>query len=134
MAADLDNVTFVGPVSKRDVPTTLASFDACYVGYHRTPLYRFGIAPNKVLDYMAAARPIVLAAEAANDPVRDAGCGITVEPDDPAAVADAIRGLRNMAESERAELGSRGRAYVERVHTYARLAERYERVLDPTAP
>ncbi len=133
MASDLDNVTFAGPVMKRDVPAALAAFDACYVGYHRTPLYRFGIAPNKVLDYMAASRPIVLAAAAANDPVRDAGCGMTVEPDDPAALADAIRRLRDLPATERAELGARGRAYVERVHAYPRLAERYEQVVDQVA-
>ena len=130
LAADLDNVTFVGPVMKRDVPATLAEFDACYVGYHRTPLYRFGIAPNKVLDYMAAARPIVLAADSANDPVRDAGCGMTVEPDDAAALAAAIRRLRDLPATDRAELGARGREYVERVHAYPRLAERFEHVLD----
>jgi glycosyltransferase involved in cell wall biosynthesis len=134
MAADLDDVTFTGPVAKRDVPATLAAFDACYVGYHRTPLYRFGIAPNKVLDYMAAAMPIVLAADAANDPVREAGCGMTVAPDDPVALAGAIRRLRDLSATERAELGARGRVYVERVHAYPRLAERYEAVLDRIAP
>jgi len=129
LAADVPNVAFVGPVAKGDVPATLREFDVCYVGYHRSPLYRFGISPNKVFDYMAAAQPVILAAEAANDPVRDADCGITVPPDDPAALAEAIRLLRTVSPAERARLGANGRAFVEREHTYASLAARYLPVL-----
>ena len=130
LAADLPNVAFVGAVPKPDVPATLRVFDACYVGYHRSPLYRFGISPNKVFDYMAASRPIILAAEAANDVVGDAGCGLTVPPDDPAALADAIRRLRAMPAEELARLGANGRAYVEREHTYPILARRYLELLE----
>jgi len=120
---------FTGSVAKTDVPATLRAFDACYVGYHRSPLYRFGIAPNKVYDYLAAGRPVILAAEAANDVVHDATAGLTVPPDDPAALADAIRTLRDMTPSERAQLGANGRTWVEREHSYRALARRYLAVL-----
>lgn len=128
-AADLPNVAFVGSVANADVPGTLRAFDVCYVGYHRSPLYRFGISPNKVFTYMAAARPIILAASAANDPVREARCGMTVAPDDPAALAAAIRSIAAMPQADRASLGDSGRAFVERVHSYATLARRYVPVL-----
>jgi glycosyltransferase involved in cell wall biosynthesis len=131
LAAGLAKVVFTGPVAKTDVPATLRAFDACYVGYHRSPLYRFGIAPNKVYDYLAAGRPVILAAEAANDVVHDAGAGITVPPDDPAALADAIRSLRAMTPTQRAQLGAHGRAWVEREHSYRVLARRYLDVLVP---
>jgi glycosyltransferase involved in cell wall biosynthesis len=130
LAAHLPNVTFLGAVPKADVPATLGAFDVCYVGYHRSPLYRFGISPNKVFDYMSAARPVVLAAEAANDPVSDGGCGVTVPPDDPAALAEAILRIRAMSAPERERLGSSGRAFVEREHSYASLAGKYAAVLD----
>ena len=130
LAADLRNVAFVGPVDKSEVPATLRGFDVCYVGYHESPLYRFGISPNKVFDYMAAGRPIVLAAAAANDPVRDAGCGLTVAPDNPAVLAEAILALRALTPLERAALGANARAYVEREHTYATLARLYVQVLE----
>jgi glycosyltransferase involved in cell wall biosynthesis len=129
-ASGIAHVVFAGSVAKVDVPATLRLFDACYVGYHRRPLYRFGIAPNKVYDYMAAGRPVILAAEAANNVVRDADCGITVPPDDPVALAEAIRSLRAMPAEERARLGANGRAYVEREHGYRVLARRYRAVLE----
>ena len=129
LAADIPNVTFLGPVPKPDVPATLRAFDVCYIGYHRSPLYRFGISSNKVFDYMAASRPIVLAAEAANDWVQASGCGITVPPDDPAALAAAIRAMRGMPAADRSRLGANGRAFVEREHTYPVLARRYLPIL-----
>jgi glycosyltransferase involved in cell wall biosynthesis len=132
LASDLPHVAFVGPVAKADVPAVLAALDACYVGYHRSVLYEFGISPNKVFDYMAAGRPVILAASAANDPVADAGCGLTVEPDDPAGLAAAILAIRGLTLAERDRLGASGRRYVERVHGYDRLAEAYEHVLDRT--
>lgn len=129
LAADLPNVVFTGAIAKSAVPAALASFDVCYVGYHRSPLYRFGISPNKVFDYMAAGRPVILAASAANDPVAEGRCGLTVEPDDPEAVARAILELRAMASADRERMGANGRAHVRRVHAYDRLAGAYEAVL-----
>ena len=38
----------------------------------------FGIAPNKLIDYMMAGCAILHSVEAGNDPVADAGCGLTV--------------------------------------------------------
>jgi len=129
LAAGLDRVAFPGSVEKADVPATLRLFDCCYVGYHRSALYRFGIAPNKVYDYLAAGRPVILAAEASNDVVAEAGAGLTVQPDDPPALAEAIRSIRAMSAADRAVLGSSGRAFVEREHTYRSLAGRYLPVL-----
>jgi glycosyltransferase involved in cell wall biosynthesis len=130
MAAGLRHVVFAGPVPKADVPATLRRFDVCYVGFHKSPLYRFGIAPNKVYDYMAAGRPIILAAEAANDVVRDADCGISVPPEDPTALAEAIRSMRALSSEDRARLGQNGRDYVRREHGYRGLAMRYRALLD----
>jgi glycosyltransferase involved in cell wall biosynthesis len=132
LARNNPRVEFVGAVPKSDIPATLRLFDVCYVGYRRSPLYRFGISPNKVFEYMAASRPIVLAAEAFNDPVRDAGCGLTVPPDDPASLADAIMSLLKMSARDREQLGTNGRAFVEREHSYTSLAASYVAVLRPT--
>jgi glycosyltransferase involved in cell wall biosynthesis len=131
LATDVPNIVFAGPVVKPDVPATLRAFDVCYVGYHSSPLYRFGISPNKVFDYMAAGRPVILAASAANDPVRDAGCGVTVPPDDPAALAGAIRSLRLLPSNELSRLGANGRAYAEKTHAYPILARSYLGALAP---
>jgi glycosyltransferase involved in cell wall biosynthesis len=128
-AAGVPNVTFVGPIPKAQVSAALRLFDACYLGLARTPLWRFGVSPNKLYDYMAAGRPILFAAEAGNRPVDEADCGRTVPPEDPAAVAEAIRSLAACPPAERARLGANARAHVAAHHDHAVLADRLAAVL-----
>jgi glycosyltransferase involved in cell wall biosynthesis len=121
----LDNTYFFDPVEKRQVPSLLRFFDLAYIGWHRHPLYRFGIAPNKLMDYMMAARPVLHAVEAGNDPVREAGCGLTVEPDNPQAAVQGIRTLLALPAHERQAMGQRGKAFVLENLTYPVLGERF---------
>jgi glycosyltransferase involved in cell wall biosynthesis len=121
----LANVQFFDAVPKSMVPALLRHFDLAYIGWRRQPLYRFGISPNKLIDYMMAARPVLHAVEAGNDPVAEAGCGLTVAPEDPQAVADGILALLALGTDGRAALGRRGRAYALANHTYPVLGQRF---------
>jgi glycosyltransferase involved in cell wall biosynthesis len=121
----LDNLHFFDPVPKTMVPALLRRFDLAYIGWRRQPLYRFGISPNKLIDYMMAARPVLHAVEAGNDPVAEAGCGLTVAPEDPRAVADGVLTLLALGAERRAALGLRGRAYALANHTYPVLGQRF---------
>jgi glycosyltransferase involved in cell wall biosynthesis len=121
----LADVHFFDPIPKAQVPSLLKRFDVTYIGWHRQPLYRFGISPNKLIDYMMAACPVVHAVEAGNDPVAEAGCGITVPPEQPHAIADAILRLMAMAPEQRARLGQRGRDFALANHAYPVLGQRF---------
>ena len=121
----LDNIHFLDPVEKSRVPSLLTYFDIAYIGWHRHPLYRFGIAPNKLMDYMMAARPVLHAVEAGNDPVREAGCGMTIEPDNPQAVVEGVRSLLALSAEERRAMGERGKAFVLENLTYPVLGRRF---------
>jgi len=121
----LYNVTFIEAIVKTDIPSMLQYFDLCYIGWHHYPLYRFGISANKLYDYMYAQKPIVHSVEAGNDPVAEAACGISVAPEDPSAIADAITVLYAMGEHERRLLGTKARAYVLEHHSYEVLTRQY---------
>jgi len=121
----LTNVLLFPPVPKAQVPALLSRFDVAYIGWQRVPIYRFGIAPNKLMDYMMAARPVLHSVEAGNDPVAQAGCGLTVAPQSAAQVAQGLRHLLALPASERAAMGARGRAFVLAHHTYEVLARRF---------
>lgn len=123
--AGLRHVHFLAPLPKRAMPALLRRFDLAYLGWQRQPLYRFGISPNKLGDYMMAGRPILHAVEAANDPVRDAGCGLSLPPDDPAALAAAIRQLAALPAPQRDALGRRGADYARTHLNYTLLASRF---------
>ena len=122
---NLTNVTLLPSVPKSAVPRLLAALDIAYIGLLPEPLFRFGISPNKLMDYMMAAKPVVMAIEAGNDPVSEAGCGITVAPNDAVAVAQAVLRLTNLSEAERAAMGRSGRDFVLKNQTYQMLAKRF---------
>ncbi|MDO9071996.1 MAG: glycosyltransferase family 4 protein [Rubrivivax sp.] len=121
----LTNVTMLPPIPKAQVPPFLAQVHIAYIGWQRVPIYRFGIAPNKLMDYMVAGCAVLHSVDAGNDPVAEAGCGLTVPPQDAAAVADGLRRLAAVPADERRAMGERGRAFVLTHHTYPVLAQRF---------
>jgi len=72
-----------------------------------------------------AAKPVIHAVEAANDLVEESGCGISVPPEDPAAIARAVRELMAMSEDQRREMGLHGQRYVMENHEYRVLARKF---------
>lgn len=121
-ALALDNFTMLGRLPKAAVAPFLAGMDALAVCWRRSPLYRYGVSPNKLFDYMAAGKPVLQASDAANDLVAQARCGLTVPPEDPLAFAEAVRRLRALPEVERRRLGTNGQHFVAEHHDYRVLA------------
>jgi len=130
-AEGLSNVALFEPIPKKQIPSLLEHFDIAYIGWQRTPIYRFGIAPNKLMDYMMARRPVLHSVEAGNDPVAEAGAGLTVAPEDAAAVEAGALRLAAMPAEELKAMGERGRAFVLANHTYPILAQRFLKALEP---
>lgn len=121
----LTNIKFLSPVLKTSIPEILDSMDVLFIGWNKEPLYHFGVSPNKLMDYMMAAKPIIHAVEATNDSVAESGCGISVAPEDPVAIAEAVVTLSRMTREERDEMGLRGKEYVLANHDYRILAKRF---------
>jgi glycosyltransferase involved in cell wall biosynthesis len=130
-AAGLHNVHFLGRIPKREVRSALEACDALYLGWKRRSIYRFGLSPNKLFDYMAAARPILHATSAPGDPVAACGCGISVEAEDAEALAAAIEQLAALPAAARLELGARGRREAEERYDYPVLADRFLAAVAP---
>jgi glycosyltransferase involved in cell wall biosynthesis len=126
----LTQVRWCPAIAKAQVPAFLAATDIAYIGWQRVPIYRFGIAPNKLMDYMMAGRAVLHAVEAGNDPVAEAGCGLTVAPESPGAIADGLRRLAALGPEARAAMGARGRAHVLAHHSYPVLAQRFIAALE----
>jgi glycosyltransferase involved in cell wall biosynthesis len=123
---NISNVYFHDAVPKNKVGIFLSKMDALFIGWHFSKIYRFGISANKLFDYLASAKPIIHSVDAGNDPVLEAKAGISVKPENPKEIADAILKLYKMPESKRNELGQNGRVYVEKYHSYEQLAKQYE--------
>jgi glycosyltransferase involved in cell wall biosynthesis len=120
----LENVYFYNKVSKKYVRQILSCFDIGYIGWMNNPLYRFGISPNKIIEYMSASLPILHSVSAVNDPVSDAACGISVPAEDEVAIAKAIIKFMEMPKIDRIHKGLNGNRYVKNNHLFSKLASK----------
>lgn len=125
----LHNVSFEDPVPKSDIYRLLAQADAFVVNVKDSPLFKYGASFNKFFDYLAMARPTVIAANIPRNPFVESGAGIQTPPDQPEAMANAIEQLMAFTPEERAEMGLRGRRYVEEHHDTRALGARLETLL-----
>lgn len=122
----IDNVHFLEPIPKGAIPDLLGRMDGLFYAAKNHPLlYQFGISPNKLMDYMAAGKPIISSADQINEFVTDPVCGIGVKAEDADAVVDAILRLMNLPADERAQMGAAGTAYVRANHDYRLLAKKF---------
>jgi glycosyltransferase involved in cell wall biosynthesis len=110
-ARRLDNVRFVPAQPKRAMREVLGAADVCLATLRDIPLFRTTY-PNKVFDYMAAGRPVLLGIDGViREVVERARAGVFVAPGDAGALAHAVRRLMDSPEDART-MGMRGRAAV----------------------
>ena len=120
---DLKNVTFLPSVPKTEMASALAGADACLAILKPLEEYKTTY-PNKVFDYMAAGRPVVLAIDGViREVVEAAGCGIFAAPGSADEVANAIRQLAADKKESRI-MGLQGRDYLQKYFSRAAIGEK----------
>lgn len=129
----LPNVVWVPPVPKSGMALALAAADACLAILKPLDWYRTTY-PNKVFDYMAAGRPVLLAIDGViREVVERAGCGVFVRPGDPDALAAAIASLAADRAAAR-RMGLAGRKHLEEHFARERLAGDLAALLEEMVP
>ena len=126
----LPNVLFKEPVPKREVQSVLGTFDVAFIGWRVCPLYRYGVSANKLFDYMYASIPILQALSDGFDMVAAAACGLTVEAENPRAIAAGVVRMREMGSETLRAMGDNGRRYVLANHDYERLSVQFAQAID----
>lgn len=129
---ELENIRFIPPMPKERMAMALAAADACVAILKPIPMYAT-VYPNKVFDYMAAGRPVILAIDGViRQVVEAAEAGIFVPPGDAHAMARAIRHLAQQPEQGRA-WGLCGRQYVQAHFNRPDLAAKLTRIIEELA-
>jgi glycosyltransferase involved in cell wall biosynthesis len=121
----LEHVNFIDSIPKHYIPLATQAFDCNYIGLQKQPLFRFGISPNKLMDYMAAQKPIIAAFEAGNDIIKEAQCGINVPAENPQALANGILQMTQLSKEERTQMGKNGYDFVKKHHDYKVLSKKF---------
>lgn len=125
LQAKTQDVIFLPAVKKHEIPAVLSLFDVGYVGLMKEELFKFGISPNKIFDYMFAKLPIVMAIDAGNDLVKEANCGISVPSCDSQDIAAAVKSLYSLSPEKRRELGKNAYNFVNSYHRYDKIVNGY---------
>jgi glycosyltransferase involved in cell wall biosynthesis len=114
---------------KLEVPAALAGADACLAILKPIEMYKTTY-PNKVFDYMAAGRPVILAIDGViREVVEEAQAGVFVPPGDPSALADAIQMLANNPQKCRT-MGMNGRITVVSRFSRDAFADQFSLILE----
>ncbi len=128
-ALGLRNVAFLPFQPYRDLPALLASADVLLVPLD-SEKSRLSV-PSKLYNFMAAGRPVLGLAPPDSEVaaiLRDHGCGPSVPPDDPSAIAEAVRDLRRAPEKCRA-CALNSRAHVVEYFARENVLRSYEELL-----
>ena len=126
---NLKNVRFYPPINKNLIPNTLKNGDVMIVVAKNTPLYKYGISFNKIFEYFASSKPIIFSGNVANDMVKEANAGISVEAENIEKIKEAVLSLYSVSKSEREVLGKNGRKYVEENYDTKVLSKKIEKII-----
>jgi colanic acid biosynthesis glycosyl transferase WcaI len=127
----LDNVVFIPFQPYADLPDLLGAADVLMVPLDGEKSLLS--VPSKLYNFMAAGRPILGLTRSDSEVhalIGETGCGLSVPPDDPAAIADAFRALRRPGAGLEA-MARRGRLYAESFVSRRAVMDAYDRWLRP---
>ncbi len=94
MAVDMDlgdKIAFLPPVPSEELPEITVDADMGFILFRNTCLNHYYSLPNKLYEYMMAGVPIISSDfPELSRVLKEVGSGITVDPDSPAAIANAV--------------------------------------------
>ena len=125
----LKNVRFLRTQPKEVLPEMLGAADLSLVTLNRH-LGQLNV-PSKTYSIMASARPVLASVPEDSEIarlVKVAGCGLSVPPEDPYSLAQAIRDLARRPEGLQF-YGANGRRYVEKYLNRRSLTAQYHKLL-----
>ncbi len=122
----LDNVILVPRIPKTKVFDFLSKSSILLHSFKMEEVFNYGISPNKFIDYMYSARPIVVMFSGMPSIINQADCGEFIPSENSEILAETILKYKNKSKSELDEIGMRGKNYLLNNLTYEHLADKYE--------
>jgi len=122
---NMKNIIFLPKVPKEEVNDFLTSCDLLLNPWQDKKIYKFGVSPNKWIDYMYSARPIIVSYNGYKSIINEANCGEFIEANNVDLTAKIIVEYFKKEKEELKKTGENGRNYLEKNLTYNYLAKKY---------
>jgi len=128
----LNNVMFLQPIPRSESASLLSSADA-FLLPNRKGAFFTGNLPNKLFDFLASGRPVIVAgAGETPELVLAAKCGIICAAEDSKAMAEALINLSMIPVDHRISMGERGRDYVLKHYDRKHISDQFLTILNDT--
>lgn len=102
---DLDNIKFKGFLDKKYIPYVLNKGDLSILSLKSSKTLKYGFSQNKLFEYLAAGKPILLTFDMDYNIVQDYKCGISLKNQTPHDIANGILHIYNLSAEERITMG-----------------------------
>lgn len=119
----LRNVHFFDFVPKDDVPHILARFHLLLGMCHNASIYRFGVSPNKWIDYALSGRPFVTNLALPLQVISEGGNAFVARDSSDMAFEEEMQRIATLPPEELDRMGEKGRSFVLEHRSYRQLAE-----------
>ncbi|MCC4768754.1 glycosyltransferase [Methanosarcina sp. DH2] len=125
-----DKFTFTGRVPYEDVPLYINAADICVAPFIKERNSKIGLSALKTYEYLACGKPIVASSiSGVKDLIDLSGGGISVTPEDPGELANAVVKLIS-DQKTRSMMGEQGRKYVVENHSWDGVARKILDICD----
>ena len=96
----LDNIILKGPVPKREIPGIAKRSDLFILTANLSSVSKYGASPNKLFDYFAAGKPIIVPAILSDSLIQSNGAGVEIDRPTGEVLAREIIRFADMDQKE----------------------------------
>lgn len=114
---NINNVYFANPVTKDLIPTILQKSSIGLLPLKHSPVFKWGISPNKLFDYMSNKLPVILLCDIENSPLQQANGGFVLKND---FKNELVKLLNNIGQHDLKTLGENGFNFVKDHHNWGK--------------
>ena len=126
---NISNVCFKGRVEKKYIPYITSHADLNIIHNSETPIMRFGLSLNKLFDYLAAGKPILVDFHGEYNPVLGYGAGVETKANTAVEIANGIKGMAGM-DKDKISVYARNAQAAAKEYDFSRLTERLISVIE----
>jgi hypothetical protein len=126
---NLRNVHFWGKIKKNQIQSVLKASDACVLCWKKSDLYKYGVAANKLYDYLSSGKPIIQSYSGSYDIIKNFKAGITVPAENNLSLSKAIANLYSMSTFNRIKMGERGKQAAHDYFEYSKISEKLNKLI-----
>jgi len=108
---NIGNVTFIDSINKDHIPGFLSKANVGLLPLHDSPVFNWGISPNKMYDYMAAKLPVVILTDIEKDALHENNPSILIRKEQSRSLVKLLIEL-NENRDKTEEIGKLGFQFI----------------------